>query len=694
MDIGEFVSIAMRRRRLLAPCMIIAGALCLGYILFTPTRYTASMSLLIDPRERMPLGIDAAPMPQNPDAALVESQMRILTSKTVLRRVVDSQGLASDPDYAPGMISQLLSGVTGLFSRRPAAPEARVDALAEALGREITTRRGERTYIIDVDVKGRTPDGAVKLAKALTDAYFAAQAGMTDEIAARQTAWLDGRLNDLRTRVESAERRAQDYRDAQSIVASDGHLSPEEQLRAANDALVAARGKRSDIEARYLQLKSAMARGGKSESINDSINSPVIEKLRADQSALARDEAYERSVLGPRHPSYLTTKMQLGAIQKQIAAELQRIELASERELRSAKATEQDAAGLVTTLESATSKLGDSRVELGQLESQAASLRASYEKMLTARENVKRDIVESPNTTIVDPPVAGPGKTSPKTTLAAFIAFAGGLNLWILAALIAEYRESRRPFTPTAPAPLAGRTKPADRSAPASTNWFALDAPTFDAARYSGSQADGRQPLAGVTAVERAMQGDARYSGSIDAILQELNERGGAGEAAPVIAVASQARGAGASTIVLSLAYSACASGTRVLLVDRDCEQPGLTFATRELRRAPLGKPGQVARVVHRDERTDGEILLVPFDARGPFALDAHLRSRFGLILLDCGPLANENSALVECGALLIVVETAADEQGVASLLDALDFAGRKVGVIRNGAPERLRESA
>ena len=97
MDIGDFAAIAMRRRRLLAPCLAIAGALCLGYLALTPTRYTASMSLLVDPRERVPLGVDAAPMPQNPDAALVESQMRILTSKAVLRRVVDARGLASDP---------------------------------------------------------------------------------------------------------------------------------------------------------------------------------------------------------------------------------------------------------------------------------------------------------------------------------------------------------------------------------------------------------------------------------------------------------------------------------------------------------------------------------------------------------------------------------------------------------------------
>ena len=694
MDIGEFLAIVMRRRRLLAPCMALAGALWLGYIALTPTRYTASMAILIDPRERMPLSVEAPPMPQNPDAALVESQMRILTSKAVLRRIVEAQGIVNDPDYAPGTISQIISSVTGLLSSKSSDPDSRIDGLIEALGRDVTTRRGERTYIIDIDVKARTPEKAVKLAKALTDAYFANQTGMSDEVAARQAAWLDGRLNDLRGRVEAAERRAQDYRDAQSIVASDGRLSPEQQLKDANDALVAARGKRSEIEARYEQLKFAMAHGGKSESINDAIRSPVIEKLRGDQSALARDEAYERSVLGPRHPSYLTTKMQLGAVQTQIAAELQRIELASERELKSAKAAERDAAKLVATLEGSTSKAGDSRVELGQLESQATALRGSYEKMLTARENVKRDVVETPTVTVVDPPVASPSRTSPKISLAAFVALAGGLNLWILAALVAEYQSRRRLPASTASSPLAPRKSRPGGGAPMEPEWFAVDVPSFAAAKPFDSFADRRALQTNVARVERAMRGNDRYRESIDNILQEVSERCGVDEAAPVIAIASQTRGAGASTTAISLAYAACARGMRVLLVDRDFGQPDLSGETSDLRRTPLGRPGQVARVLRRDGESDGEILLLPFDKRGQSLPDARLKSRFDLIVLDCGLLAKASDSLGDADALLLVERGGAAARRLAPLLENLGIAVPCLAIIRSSAPERLRRSA
>ena len=52
-------------------------------------------------------------------------------------------------------------------------------------------------------------------------------------------------------------------------------------------------------------------------------------------------------------------------------------------------------------------------------------IHAAYEKALSARENVRRDIVESPHSAVVDPPAAAPGRVSPRVGLALFLALAG-----------------------------------------------------------------------------------------------------------------------------------------------------------------------------------------------------------------------------------------------------------------------------
>jgi succinoglycan biosynthesis transport protein ExoP len=456
-DVGELGRIAARRLRLLLPCLAIAGAIALAYIALTPSRYAATMSILVDPRERVPVGLDAQPMPQNPDIALVESEMSILASRAVLRRVAQAQDLADDPEFRPGLVGLLVDSLTSLWRAPAGDPDARLEAVVVALGDRISVKRSERNYIADVEVRAATPAKAEHLAQGLADAFFAEQAALSDQVVAKQSAWLDARIAELQPRADEAERRAQAYRETNAIVLSDGRISPEQQLKDANDALVAARGKRGEVEAATEQVKAALASsaiGG--EGVGEALHSPVIEKLRADQAALARDEAYELSTLGPRHPSYLTTRAQLQSVQAQIDAEIRRIRSASERDLKAARAAEQEAAKLVASLEATNQKFGGTRIELDRLNAEAAALRAAYEKALSTRENVRRDIVESPHSAVVDPPSARPGRVSPRIGLALFLALVGAFNLWLVAVFAAEYRDRRR-------APAAAIARPRRR---------------------------------------------------------------------------------------------------------------------------------------------------------------------------------------------------------------------------------------
>ena len=243
-DVGELGRIAARRLRLLLPCLAIAGAIASAYVALTPSRYAATMSILVDPRERIPVGLDAQPMPQNPDVALVESEMSILVSRAVLRRVAQAQDLADDPEFRPGLAGLFVDSLTSLWRAPAADPDARLEAVVVALGERISVKRSERNYIADVEVRAATPAKAERLAQGLADAFFAEQAALSDQVVAKQSAWLDARIAELQPRAEEAERRAQAYREANAIVLSDGRISPEQQLKDANDALVVARGKR------------------------------------------------------------------------------------------------------------------------------------------------------------------------------------------------------------------------------------------------------------------------------------------------------------------------------------------------------------------------------------------------------------------------------------------------------------------
>jgi uncharacterized protein involved in exopolysaccharide biosynthesis/Mrp family chromosome partitioning ATPase len=704
-DVGELVRIAVRRRRLLLPCLAIAGALALAYVALAPTRYAATMSIFVDPRERVPVGVDVQPMPQNPDVALVESEMSVLTSRAVLSRLAKKQDLADDPEFRPGLVGQLVGSLTSLWRAPADDPDARLEAVVAALGERVSVKRSERNYIVDVEVRAATPAEAERLAQGLADAFFAEQASLSDQIVAKQSAWLDARIAELQPRVEDAEKRAQAYREANSIVLADGRISPEQQLKDANDALVVARGKRAEIDASYDQVKAALASSAGGEGVGEALQSPVIEKLRADQAALARDEAYELSTLGPRHPSYLTTRAQVQSVQAAIDAEIKRIRSASERDLKAARAAEQDAVKLVATLEAANQRYGGQRIELDRLNAEAAALRTTYEKALSARENVRRDIVESPHSTVVDPPAAAAGRVSPRVGLAFFLALVGALNLWLIAVFAAEYRDrhgGRAAAAAAQPAPEPAPEPPAATAAPSATMAappsaatsetkpaaagpfdFDLAAPAFAPRIAAGVEGEGGEALA---AAEAAMRDDAPYAAAIAVLRDRLIERLAHDARAPVVAIVAHGRGDGASTVALSLAHAFSAAGKRALLVDCDHRRPTLSAFARRLRKVIVDSPGLVASILRRDAASGGEALILSLGGPGWAALNARLHASFDWIVLDCGPLAGAEALLAHdktADAVVIVDAGATDAAALAAEAERAGIGALVAGVVR-----------
>ncbi|QGM47862.1 Wzz/FepE/Etk N-terminal domain-containing protein [Methylocystis heyeri] len=683
-DIGDLYKAVVRRRLLLAPALLLTFSLAGAYILLTPARYAATMSLMVDTRERPPIGMDAQPVPQSPDTGMIESQMRLLTSNEVLRRLINDEQLRSDPDFVPARPG-IFARLKALVGIAPPKSEVTIEGIVENLGNAITAKRNEKSYVIDVEVKASSPEKAERLARALVTAYHETQAQMGDEIADKEIDWLDKRIADFRTRLEQAEQRVQDYRKSKAFLVTDGHTAPEQQLKDANSALVEARKKRAELQARYDQLQAAIRAGGSIENVNEAIRSPVIEKLRGDYAALSRDAAYAESTLGPRHPSYAIIKAQMAALRAQMKAEMQRISIAAANELKTARNTERGNEQLVSDLEKSIRENGGRRLELNELERQAAAVRERYEKALAARENVHREVVSSPNGVLINQPTATKSKVSPKTLPALIIALAAGLNIWIATALVLEFLERKRnapnrtggpspQFSPGKPREAASGGAANDSTIPqvADSRWRASDGerppvvvtlPPLDA---GGSDAARDRHLA--SRVKAAMEiPGAPYRRAVARLYDALWTAPTAREAT-VVALGASSVGAGVTSTALSLAFLACAQGDRVLLLDCDARRPYLASLKTKLPRAgkPFGYEGNLYNL-HKDRLAGGEILIA--ERRWPQERD--FKSCFDLVLLDCGALLGENSSLPPADEIdaLVMIEKSATRERKACLL-------------------------
>ena len=173
------------------------------FVAFVPHRYTATTQILIDPTDLRAVATDLAPANQANDAAVlqVESQVRVLTSDSVLRRVVKAESLNHDPEFA-GQQSWFGGASYGDNSL----------AALNALKRAVQVKRAERTYVVDVSVTTRDPVKAARIANAIAQAYLAEQTDVRSDAARQISQSLSARLNELKERVRQAEDRVETYK--------------------------------------------------------------------------------------------------------------------------------------------------------------------------------------------------------------------------------------------------------------------------------------------------------------------------------------------------------------------------------------------------------------------------------------------------------------------------------------------------
>ena len=205
-------------------------------VLIIPHRFTATTQILIDPTDLRAVANDLTPSSQVSDAGLlqIESQVRVLTSDNVLRRVVQAEALDRDPEFArgPSPLSLLANDIKARLglATSPVAADRTLAALNE-LKRQVQVKRAERTYVVDVSATSKDPEKAVRIANAIAKAYLTEQTQVRSDAARQVSQSLTARLNELKNRVRESEQRVEAYKANNNIVGANGQLVDEQQAR-------------------------------------------------------------------------------------------------------------------------------------------------------------------------------------------------------------------------------------------------------------------------------------------------------------------------------------------------------------------------------------------------------------------------------------------------------------------------------
>src|SRR5882724_11433788 len=116
-DLREMGRILRRRWKMAAVAPLSLGLLALIYVLAATTLYTATSTVLVDPRRANAIESNQATMSNfGTDDATIESETLLIQSVGILQRVVEKLKLTDDPEFTP--TPGILDPIKRIFSSR------------------------------------------------------------------------------------------------------------------------------------------------------------------------------------------------------------------------------------------------------------------------------------------------------------------------------------------------------------------------------------------------------------------------------------------------------------------------------------------------------------------------------------------------------------------------------------------------
>ena len=570
-DLRESLSFIWRQWKFI---LAITVVVCLAGTIFllqkTPL-YTATSQVLLDRQRQKTPGGEALANDVILDVAVLESQMSIIRSTVLLRRVVEKEHLVpptADPTGAPssaaGTSPPAEDGSKAAVEPTPPAepavtlaasaiPPNELSAIA-ALKNSLTVSRLPQGYVLAISVTSPDPVRAAQLANAVSDAYLVDKLDTRFDAAKRASGWLSDRLVELREQVRQAEEAVAAFRAQHGLVQSGNVSLNQQQLSDLNAKLIDAKADLAQKKARVDLLNSLQAKGGKLQNMQDLGNGGALPTLRQQLATLSAQEADLLARYGAAHPLVVNIRAQISDVERSIGAETQRLAAAirNEYELAQARVTSLDG-----SLKAATgqSNIDDATaIRLRELERTAAVDKTLFEDFLKqAKITQEQSTFEPQEVRVITPAVPPQQPSYPPKKRFLIVSLLIGLGLGIAGALAKEKLNTGF-TTPKQLEDLLGL--PVLASVSRMTGRDLL----VDGAAVPIYQFPVAKPL-------------SRYGEAIRSLRSGIHMTD-VDHPPKVIQVTSAIPGEGKTTIAQSLAASAALAKLKVLLIDADLRHP------------------------------------------------------------------------------------------------------------------------
>lgn len=676
-DLREMARILRRRWKVVAAAPFALIVLALTYVMAVSTLYTATSTVLVDPRRANVVDTSQTVLSNfGTDDATIESQTLLIQSVAILQRVVERLKLTADPEFIP--TPGLLDPIKRLFSSRGPSDGASPEDAARARSVEIlqkrmkVTRQGT-TFLVDINVSSEEPRKAAVIANAIADSYFEEQVRAKYDATKIAASWLNSQIEGLKSRVVTSEKAVEDFRAANNLSVSQGVTVNDQQITDLNNKLISARVQTAEARAKYDQVQQLAKSGSDPGGINAAITSDMITKLRTQYADIAKNEADLSSKYGSRHPLVANVRAQLQDTQRLINEEIRRILDSTQHDYDVARSREASLQQSLDQLQGVSSSSGQALVRLHELQREAEANRTLYESYLARyKETSAQESLEMPDSRVVTRASIPIRPSSPKTMLILGLALMLGLGGGSVSAFLADYLDRRIKTLEQAEAvsgvpalaavPLIGTRELVARAKRGRD----------ELGRYDPRTARLLPPSLQPPLMRYAIDEPGTFFAEAIRAVRLALQRTMRIQPVKVVLVTSALDNEGKTTLAANLALSLATLGIKTLLIDGDLRNPQLTRALCPHADAGLLEvaTGQthLERAILLDRSSGLSILPSPavknvdvitelmFSERIVDILD-YLRQRYELIIIDSPPLVPlvDGRALAELADRIIL---------------------------------------
>jgi len=664
----EYIYVVLRRRRLVLAVFLGVATLATLRSLLTRPVYEGSAQILI---ERDTPNVLTFKEVAQVDAArddYYQTQYKLLQSRALARRVIESMNLLQDPEYGGPRSPEEIQAV------RVAAPGASpvMEKAIDAFLKNLRVVPIKNSRLVMVAYESFRPDMAAAAANRLSQLYIEQTLEFRYQTSSEAAQWLGQQIEEQKGKVEGAERALQKVKEQEGIVnIEERRTLLDQKLKELGTALTTLRTERLEKEALYNQMRGA----SNPEELPEVMRSPLVQSLRMELATLERTQAQLLERYMDQHPEVVKVRNQIQETRKKIAAESQRVIRAAENDYKAAAAQE---ASVFSALEAAKAEALDLSRRSVQYDTAKREADAGKEVLNSLLSRHKQTDVaqelKNSNIRIVDPASVPRGPVRPQTTRDVAMGLALGLFLGIGLAFFLDYLDN------TVKTPEDVRKQLA---APLLAVIPEISTPSDIVIIKSGVES----PLA---------DGYRLLRTSLSYCWPEASSR--------IILVTSTSAGEGKTVTSVNLALILASMGGKVLLVDCDLRRPQSHTLLRGRKSPGLSDllVGQ-ARPSDAIQRPTGTTLsLLAAGTRAPSPADlmtlqtmrdflGGLRGFYDWIVLDTPPVGPVAEALIlgplTDGVVVVVGAEMVPRNGVRHTLERVrDTGARLLGVVLNRA--------